>query len=180
MGKDTFDASAGLAFNLSLFERYRKNGQLQAEVHHIPGIRGHYRAYVHLVEGKVVSCTIEDKKGERQRITQEALIRADTARGPFEWKFMAVPAPPSTHPHAHISKPSTHIAPVPRIVAPLDLTMLAGWTEQQKLWLSKVYQTIDGQRNIEHIKKRVSLPPNVVEEALRILLTLKVIVIVSH
>jgi hypothetical protein len=180
MEKDTFDASAGLAFNLALFERYRKNGQLQAEVHHVPGIRGRGIAYVHLVQGKVVSCTIETQKGEQQQILKESLIRADTARGPFEWKFTAVPAPPSVHPQTSIPIPPTHIAPLPRIVAPLNLTELAGWTEQHKLLLSTVYQAIDGQRNIEQIKKRVSLPPNVVEEALRILLTLKVIVIVSQ
>jgi hypothetical protein len=43
--------------------------------------------------------------------------------------------------------------------------------------LSIVFDVVDGQRSIEDIKTDVPLPPNVVEEALRILLALKAIII---
>jgi len=41
--------------------------------------------------------------------------------------------------------------------------------------LSMVYELVNGQHNIEEIKSKVSLPVNVTEEALRVLLSLKVI-----
>src|SRR5437016_6865790 len=50
VGNDWIDASLGLAFSLPLFEQYRKNGLLQAELHHVPGVRGRCKGYLHLVE----------------------------------------------------------------------------------------------------------------------------------
>jgi hypothetical protein len=39
----------------------------------------------------------------------------------------------------------------------------------------QVYQSIDGQKSIEDIKQIIALSPYVVEEALHVLLTLKVV-----
>jgi hypothetical protein len=175
------DASVGLAFSLPLFERYRQNGVLQAEVHHVPGVRGRCMGFVHLVEGKVVSCYLEEKDGQRRPITKELLTRVDSERGPFEWKLKPLPSPPSlaSSPSSQkvASEHRTQSAPVPRIVAPLDMVRLEGWSDQHKLMLSMVYEEIDGMRNIEEIKQRVPLTPNITEEALRILLALKSIVV---
>jgi hypothetical protein len=67
--------------------------------------------------------------------------------------------------------------PTPRVIAPLDVERLQGWTTTQKLMLSMVYDAIDGKKTIEDIKKEGPLPPNTIEEALRILLAMKVAVI---
>ncbi|GHO62575.1 hypothetical protein KSC_014670 [Ktedonobacter sp. SOSP1-52] len=178
MSKDHFDASLGLAFSLKVFERYRKNGLLQAEIYHIPGIRGRCMGYIQLVEGKVTSCYVEVRSGERQPMELNTLITVDTEKGPFEWKLIPLPAPPSpTPPTSRLdSSPRLgHSTPVPRIVAPLDVTTLHGWTDQHKLMLRTVYRAIDGQRSIEEIKREMPLRPEVTEEALRVLLALNVI-----
>jgi hypothetical protein len=181
VGKDNIDASIGLAFSLTLFERYRKTGLMQAEIHHVPGIRGRCKGYLHLVEGKVVSCYIEDKEGQRQSIGKDILIKVDKDRGPFEWSLAPLPAPPSETPAATQMSTNPHLAqnaPVPRTIATLELEKLEGWTSKQKLMLSMVYETVDGQRTIDQIKLEAPLPPDVTEEALRILFALKVITIV--
>lgn len=180
MGNDWIDASLGLAFSLPLFERYRKSGLLQAELHHVPGVRGRCKGYLHLVEGKITSCYLEDRQGQRHQVTVKMLIQLDNERGPFEWVLIAAPAPPMPSSH-RIPFPNqvgaTQISPIPRKVGPLDVEKLEGWTNRQKLMLSIVFDVIDGQRTIEDIKNDVPLPPNVVEEALRVLMALKAITI---
>lgn len=180
MGNDWIDASLGLTFSLPLFERYRKNGLLQAELHHVPGIRGRCKGYLHLVEGKVVSCHIEDLHGQRHQVNIAMLIQLDNERGPFEWVLVPSPAPPRSSPRDLPPPSSTGPAlnsPIPQKIGPLDLEKLEGWNHRQKTMLSIVFDAVDGQRSIEDIKTDVPLPPNVVEEALRILLALKAIII---
>jgi len=63
MNKDRIDASVGLTFSAELFHHYRGSGTLQAKVHHVPGIQGHSVAYVHLTQGIVVACYIDDNVG---------------------------------------------------------------------------------------------------------------------
>jgi hypothetical protein len=180
VGNDWIDASLGLAFSLPLFEQYRKNGLLQAELHHVPGVRGHCKGYLHLVEGKVVSCYLDDRQGQRHQVNVAMLIQLDNERGPFEWVLTSLPPPPMPSsrdlplPDATGPVPSS---PVPRKLASLDLEKLEGWTYRQKMMLSIVFDAIDGQRSIEDVKNDVPLPPNVVEEALRVLMALKVITI---
>jgi len=180
VGNDWIDASLGLTFSLPLFERYRKNGLLQAELHHVPGIRGRCKGYLHLVEGKVVSCQLEDRQGQRHQVNVAMLIQLDNERGPFEWVLIPSPAPPQPVPRNLPSPGSTEPvlnSPIPQKIGPLDLEKLEGWTHRQKMMLSIVFDVVDGQRSIEDIKTDVPLPPNVVEEALRILLALKTIII---
>jgi hypothetical protein len=163
-----FDASIGLAFSLSAFERYRKNGLLQAELHHVPGIRGRCTGYLQLIEGKVVSCYIEDKDGHRHLIQASKLIQIDNERGPFDWTLTIPPSPAATPRH------EPHV-PIPRIVALLELEQLQGWPSTHKHILLQVYQTIDGKKTIDDIRQTVALPPYVTEEALHVLSMLKVI-----
>ncbi len=180
MGKDGFDASAGLAFSLALFERYRKNGLLQATLHHVPTISGRCQGYLQLVEGKVTSCYIEDKNGQRHPIDKKTLIDVDTKHGPFEWTLQPLPAPPSSMPPVDVSasnKAGQH-SPIPKNIALLELDRLMGWSSTQKLMLAAVYEAIDGWRTIEEIKQVVPLPSHIIDEALRTLLALKVITIV--
>lgn len=177
MGKENIDASLGLAFSLALFERYRKNGLLHTEVHHVPGIRGRCKGFLHLVEGKVVACYIEDREGRRYSSSSDILIKVDSEHGPFEWTLSPHPTPPSSNPRTAIPPRPIPNSPVPKTIAPLDLDRLEGWTPRQKLMLSIVYDLIDGTANIEEIKSNSPLPPTVTEEALRVLLSMKLIVI---
>jgi len=177
VGKENIDASLGLAFSLALFEKYRKNGLLHTEVHHVPGIRGRCKGFLHLVEGKVVACYIEDREGHRYTSSTEILIKVDSEHGPFEWMLSPHPAPPSSNPRTAIPPRPMPNAPVPRTIIQLNLDGLEGWTSKQKLMLSIVYDLVDGTANIEEIKSNSPLAPAVTEEALRVLLAMKVIVI---
>lgn len=175
MDKDNIDASLGLVLSLPLLERYRKNGLLQAEIHHAPGYRGRCKGFLHLVQGKVVACYIEDKNSQRHHVSKEFLMKVDSERGPFKWELTSLPAPPSLTAQPEIPIQPTSNAPVPVRIAQLNLDMLEGWTSHQKVMLSTVYNLIDGQHNIESIKRNTSLPATIAEEALRVLLAMRVI-----
>jgi hypothetical protein len=152
---------------------------LQAVLHHVPGVRGHCKGYLHLVEGKVVASYLEDKEARRFPVGKEALCRLDNEKGPFEWSFYPLPAPPT--PKATLrSGPLPYMeqrSPTPRRVASLDVNQLEGWSMKQRLMVTIVFETIDGQHTIEEIKANVPLLYEVTDEALRILLALKVIVL---
>lgn len=178
MGKDRIDASIGLAFSLAIFEQYRNSGLLQAELQKVPGYQGRCKGYLHLIEGKVISCYLEDRIGQRHPTDKSVLIQLDSRRGPFEWSLTPAPPPPPVIAKRNVPHPAQH-APVPRQIAVLDINRLEGWTSRHKKMLLLVYEAIDGQRSITDIQAEVPLPPEVVEEGLRILLTLKVIVISS-
>ncbi|HEX4206535.1 MAG TPA: hypothetical protein VHZ51_20520 [Ktedonobacteraceae bacterium] len=180
MDKDYFDASLGLAFSLKAFERYRKSGLLQAELHHVPGIRGQCTGYLQLIEGKITSCYVEDKNGQRYPLGIDILVRVDAERGPFEWKLTTQPAPPSSTPPTNQPYQKGQLSSVPRIIAPLEPEMgrLTGWTAKQKYMLAMVYEAVDGRKTIEDIQREVPLSPNNTEEALRILVALKVLIVV--
>ena len=177
MGNDPLDVGVGLAFSLSILERFQRNGLLQAELNHVPGIKGRCMGYLQLSQGKVVSCSIE-KNGQHQLIGKDVLVRIDNERGPFEWKLTPLPEPPS--PTQHIEQPIQEMhSPIPRKTALLEreLERLTGWTSTQKYMLSAVYDAIDGRRSIDEIKREVPLTSGSTDEALRILLALRVIII---
>ena len=180
MDKDHIDASLGLAFSLRVFEQYRRNGLVQADgLHHVSGIRGRCTGVIQLVEGKVTACYVE-QNGTRYPKTKEELIQLDEARGPFPWKLQPLPAPPIQRSDDFLSAQSEPKPPVPRRIAELILDRLVGWTSTQKLMLSVVYDAIDGTRDIEAIKKVVPLPSATTEEALRVLIALRVIIMITR
>jgi hypothetical protein len=179
VGKENIDASLGLAFSLALFERYQNNGLLHAELQHVPGIRGRCKGFLHLIEGSVVSCYIEDKHDQRHSISKDFLVRVDKEHGPFEWTLAAHPVPLSEHPKTITPLRTTQHSPIPKTIAPLDFEKLESWTLKQKLMLSSVYDLIDGVLNIDDIKSNSILPTEVTEEALRVLLFMKLIVIMA-
>lgn len=180
MSKDwdkQFDASVGLAFSLKAFEMYRKSGTLSAEIRSVPGIRGQCQAYLELIQGKVVSCYLIDRKGERHHATKEALTQLDEGKGPFNWIFRtsneSAIAKPAFEQIFHQPAPQS---PIPRpLVSYLNLTQLQQWTPQQQQCLLLIFSMVNGQRSIDEIKAQVSLPPTIVDEGVRILLQLRVI-----
>ena len=186
MSKDGIDASLGLAFSLDLFKHYRKSGVLQAEIPRMPGIRGRCTAFLTLVDGQIISIYLEDKQKQRHSSDKETLCRLDKEKGPFEW--ILLPTAPnanqsqfgaSTPPPDPLSS-SFQRTSIPRVVSTVPWNRLSTWSTQQRDALYNVLMTINGERNVEHIKARVPLPPEAVDELLRILLELNVIVILTQ
>jgi hypothetical protein len=182
------DASVGLIFSLQLFQRYRRNGILQAKIRQMPGIQGACTAYVYLTAGSVTACYLEDKHGRNLPFAIEDLCQVDYERGPFEWIFQA--QQPSSRPQTSASPSSEPLtntssslpgqdALIPRIVAPLRWEQFNHWTPEQKLLLQNVWKSIDGKRTIQDIKAGLPYPPQVANDIIQILLTLRIIVLAS-
>lgn len=178
MGNEFFDASIGLAFSLAAFEKYKKNGLLQAELHHVPGIPGRCKGYVHITQGKVIDCSIEDRYGQRHATQLQLLIQVDNDKGPFGWTLTEAPQPVTQHIPVPASRPSQTLnsaSSIPKIIALLNLEQLSSWTPAHKQVLFQVYQAIDSRSNIERIKQTLPFPPYITEEALHVLLILHII-----
>ncbi len=187
MSKNGFDASIGLAFSLELFRRYRRNGVVQAELPRVPGIRGHCTAFLHLVAGEVVSVYVEDRQGQRHVSDKATLCRLDAEKGPFEWRLLL--QPDSADQPAPIGQlPVRSLLPdppayplesssVPRIISAVPQDQLRAWTSQRRDALYTTLANIDGENTIEEIRGLMPYPPELVNELLRILLEMKVIVI---
>ncbi len=179
---EQFDASVGLAFSLRAFEMYRTSGILSAEIRAVPGIRGQCQAFLELIEGKIVSCYLVDRTGKRYLDMKESLIKLDRMKGPFNWTFCEAPASTlATLFREQAGPPSASQAPqfpVPaRLVDNLNEHYLQRWTPEQQRCLYLVFSLINGRRGINEIKEQVLLSPVVVDEVIRILLGLHVIVI---
>jgi hypothetical protein len=194
--QDNIDASIGLTYSLRLFQHYRRTGTLQAKVHHVPGVQGECLASLFLSQGQVTVCYVEDKRGQRLPVAVEELCRVDSDRGPFEWLFQAAPPPQASASPAQASAPSaptaTPMAPPPSEAAPvlsdahipvavsaLYWDRLSHWTPTHKQMLYGIFKMIDGVRTIREIKASTTLSPQVVEDALLVLLELRTITIIS-
>lgn len=181
------DASVGLAFSLQLFQRYQRNGILQASIRRLPGVQGACTAYVHLSAGSVTACYLEDKHGQRLSISVESLCQVDHDRGPFEWVFQPPSSPAQSQTAASstgaLSNPSSaspgadHL--IPRVVTPLRMDQFKHWTPEQRMLLQQVWQYIDGKRTIQDMQAGLPYPPQVVHEVVQILLTAGFIVLAS-
>ena len=165
-----FDASVGLMFSLRAFETYRKSGTLSAEIRSVPGIRGHCQAYLELAQGKVVSCYLIDRQGDRHTPGKELLMRLDEEKGPFNWVFRENTEQVFAEPVVQASISRT---PVLRALThSLDVRQLQQWTPQQQLYLYQIFMLVNGQRSVDEIKAQAPFPPAIVDEGLRILLQL--------
>lgn len=178
MNGGPIDASVGLAFSLRLFAAYEQSGLLYGIVRGVKGVRGSCTAYIDLDKGQVVSCYMEDSKGQRYSSTKADLCRLDEEKGPFEWSLQPQNAAPLNTP-ASIPPvtPSKLKAPVPhRLVQHLDAWQLQVYTSWQRTLLQTIFSLVDGQHTIEEIAIYSQLPPAKVEEALRVLVLLKSII----
>jgi hypothetical protein len=177
---EQFDASVGLAFSLRAFETYHTSGTFSAEVRGATGIRGHCQAYLELIEGKIVSCYLIDRTGQRHHFSKESLIKLDETKGPFSWTFRKTtpltstkPFPEQTGKLAVLQLPRF---PVPiRLIHHLDLQHLQHWTLEQQRCLYLVFSMVNGRWGIDEIKERSSLPPTMVDQAIQVLLQLQAI-----
>ena len=176
---EQFDASVGLAFSLKAFETYRISGMFSAEVRAVPGISGRCQAYLELIEGKVISCYLMDRIGERHHFMLESLIKLDEAKGPFSWTFRQTNASTMTTPaQERASVPRVPRSPIPiRLVHHLDSQQLQRWTPQQQRCLYMVFSLVNGRYTIDEIKEQIPLLPTVVDTILGILFQLQAIAI---
>jgi hypothetical protein len=197
MDKDGIDASIGLQFSLELLKNYQENALMQAWVSRLPGISGKCEVAITIVQGTVTSCLAKDQKGQMYTVDIHMLLKLDKDRGPFEWKLLPLApsektsslsqrhSPPSQeleypeqNRNSHYTYKSFNSArPYP--TAKLNFSLRSSWTSEQKQILFLLYSLVDGKRTIEDIKQAVSLPPQFVEEGLRILASLDVIAIPS-
>ncbi|WP_220195438.1 hypothetical protein [Ktedonospora formicarum] len=199
MDEDRIDVSAGLDISLELFARHRLSGTLQAELHRVPGLPKKSTARLELIDGMVVSCSVADKQGLLTSLAKDVLLRLNDERGPFEWSFH--PAKPTSLNHStnhlpaqkHLSqsqRPPSAVSSgsfpvasdsnklVPHAVAAIDWHWFHNWIPQQRQALFMVWRLIDGRHTVWEIKEalQASHPPALVDEALKTLLALNVIV----
>lgn len=180
------DASVGLTFSLRLFQRYRRNGILQAEIRHVPGIQGACTAYIHLTAGSVTTCYLENRQGQRFSFSIEDLCRIDQEKGPFSWVFQqqasssrpqtATPSPTQLpdNPPSFFPEPDDVI---PRVIAQLRWEQFNTWTPEQKRLLQEVWRCIDGRNTIRDIKNSLPYPSQSVYDIIQILMNLRIIVL---
>jgi len=186
--KEGIDASLGLKFSLELFKRYRQNGMLHAELPRAPGIRGRCTAFIHLVKGEVASAYLEDQQGKRYPSDKDALCRLDREKGPFEWILDHQSMIPVQHqltrrPQHHSSgplAPSMQCSSVPRIISALSWERLSAQAPEQREALYTLLTAINGERTIANIKEIVPFSRDLVDDLLRMLLELEVIVIATE
>jgi hypothetical protein len=172
MNGGPIDASVGLAFSLRLFATYEQSGLLRGVVRGFKGVRGSCTAYIELNKGQVVSCYLEDSKGNRYQSTQVDLRRLDEEKGPFEWSLQ-----PRTATIPLKSPQKTSLGPEPpvpfRIVQQLDARLLQMYTPWQRTLLLTVFALVDGRHTVEEIAAHAHFPLAKVEEALHVLVLVK-------
>lgn len=179
MAEDQIDASVGLAFSLRLFAIYRQSGLLHATIRNIWKVKGTGKACLVLDKGRVVSCYLEDSKGQRYPQTEADLCALDEEKGPFEWRLQPT--------HSQVSNPVSSASPrqaprpgketlVPyRLVVKLDEQQLQSYMPWQRSMLLAVFSRINGQRSVEDISATMQFPSAKVEETLRVLVSLRAI-----
>lgn len=183
------DASVGLSFSLQLFQRYRRSGTLQATIRHIPGVQGACIAHIVLTDGAVTACYVKNKQGQNLSFSLDELRRLDHERGPFEWVFQQAQhsapgsqasAPPSAQPPTRTASSMQEAdLLIPKVVTPLRWNQFNHWTPEQKLLLQNVWKNIDGKRTVQELRASLPYPPEMVNDVLQILLTLRIIVLAS-
>lgn len=185
---DRIDASIiGLQVTLQLLQQYYQSGTLEADISAALRKRGLYTAHIVIVEGKIVSCYVQDKIAQSPS-SIEALLALDRDKGPFTWRFQPQEQKPLSNTGTSVairsqSRPSPEqLTPyaVPRRIANLDLSWLTAWSSQQKRILRMVYTLVDGRRTVATIEKSLPLPHTIVQEALVVLIAMQIITINSQ
>lgn len=166
------DASLGLEVVLTALHRLRKSGILQAEVAHIPGIRGRCRCSIEFVGGKITSCTLEETNGKRQAIGLDVIVSANQKKGPFTWSFHPKapqrPLPNSSQISPAMQDPyqqqpqkmlqqysdavSYNMVPTP-LKRASDLYLPNNLSPNERVILGWIFSLVDGQRTVADITR---------------------------
>jgi hypothetical protein len=169
---DGIDASLGLTISLTLLQGYRQSGILHASLPRAPGIRGQCRAYIHLAQGQVTQCYLEDQQGQRYPAQKEQLCQLDDERGPYEWNFIPhVPARSST------GRAIAAAIPIRRVA---HLYLDHSWSDEQKRLLYHTWEAINNTRTVEEIQALLPVQPSLVETALQTLVNLQAITLITY
>jgi hypothetical protein len=144
----------------------------------VPSSRGLCYGYLFLKNRTIIDCQIQSQDGRVLYKGQEAYqlltaktqwqVRVDSprddatkAQGRPRRIAFAIPTLPDTY--------------VPRIIKPLEPSLLNGYTMQQRVILRTVFAMINGQRAVSQMKGLLHLSSEAVDEALIALKSIRVI-----
>jgi len=82
--------------------------------------------------------------------------------------------------HNILQRNKSSNSPIPHVTARLTFNQTSALTPAQKHALITIYSLVDGNRSIEDIKQAVAFPPQLVEEAMQVLVWIGVIAIPSY
>lgn len=189
MDQNGIDASLGLALALELLKERQETGELRGTISMVHFLKEkQYWCVILLEHGRIISCSLFDKQGQRQRTDEVHLIKADENRGPFGWKFYpravvesslpspvnpALSAPQPTWLPAGISPMRDDAIPV-RLEQELQISWLTTWNENEITFLRQIFSLINGQRSVHDIKALMfRSSPEMVEKSLVFLVAMK-------
>ncbi|MFL5665957.1 MAG: hypothetical protein ACJ8BW_32110 [Ktedonobacteraceae bacterium] len=145
----------------------RQSGEVSTDLKRFPGIayKGPCHAYITLIEGKVVSCIVQDQEG-KTLIDGERALQGLKGLGQLEWTWStvnlkSVPAAPAQR------NPPDMSSIIPRRIVPLE--MIDRNTLPRRHW--QILLLIDGSRTATRIASVLSISPSSSElqEVIRIL-----------
>lgn len=145
----------------------RQSGEVSTDLKRFPGIayKGPCHAYITLIEGKVVSCIVQDQEG-KILIDGESALQGLKGLGQLAWTWStvslkSVPAAPAQRNPPDIS------SIIPRRIVPLE--MIDRTTLPRRHW--QILLLIDGSRTVARIASILSISPSSsdLQEVFRIL-----------
>ena len=145
----------------------RQSGEVSTDLKRFPGIayKGPCHAYITLIEGKVISCIVQDQEG-KILIDGESALQGLKGLGQLAWTWStvslkSVPAAPAQRNPPDIS------SIIPRRIVPLE--MIDRTTLPRRHW--QILLLIDGSRTVARIASILSISPSSsdLQEVFRIL-----------
>lgn len=145
----------------------RQSGEVSTDLKRFPGIayKGPCHAHITLIEGKVVSCIVQDQEG-KILIDGEHALQGLKGLGQLAWTWStvhlkSVPAAPAQRNPPDIS------SIIPRRIVPLE--MIDRTTLPRRHW--QILLLIDGSRTVARIASILSISPSSsdLQEVFRIL-----------
>ncbi len=143
-----------------------QSGKLDTTLDYIPGFRERCRAQLLLVEGNVVSCSIEGR--DRNLLSGHEALRVLQDMGVLKWTYTPTPqSNPSPH-VALLEAPSSRQVPE---IHPLSFPTRIRLVEQQEFtsWprlQRSIYNLADGSKSVEALVRVLSQPYERIVEAL--------------
>jgi hypothetical protein len=161
----------------------RQNGELSADLKRFPGIahKGPCRVHITLIEGKVVSCSIQDLAG-KELVSGESAIRGLQRLGQLDWTWsmanpraLTTPAQPAVPVQRGLTVPIQGNLPngpalVPSRLVPIE--MINRNALPRKYW--QILLLVDGSRTALQIARLLSASPSSsdIQEVITILIDL--------
>jgi hypothetical protein len=167
--KDTTMYNLDIETMIQIMQTHQQTGFLQADIPpKTAGVRESRQVNIAISSGSIVSCTITYSDG-RQRTGKEAhqeLVRLGRLRWTFTLQsgLPTQPQPPSHNPVENSLSP-------PRRTASPEQQVIRSWPRVHR----QVFALVDGTKCCEKIAEILSTPPNVIDQVLRDLQKMQVI-----